>query len=94
MELSPRPGGFVPKQPIQPPQKPPVVPLWKIEDLAKYMGRSVQGAYKFVERYKVPHFKPGGLLLFDPVEVRKWLEQFAVNGPPPKRIDPSSGPKV
>lgn len=87
---SPLPAGT----PIPQPQKLPVEPLWTIQDFAKFLGRSVHGAYKVVERHKVPHYKPGGLLRFDPAEVRKWLEQYTVNGDQQRKVDPPSGARV
>jgi excisionase family DNA binding protein len=38
-------------------------------------GCSVKRIYNLVERGAIPHHKPHGRLLFDPQELREWVER-------------------
>ncbi len=50
--------------------------LLKIEEVADMLGFSVQGVYSLVFKKKIPAVKISKRALrFDPVEIRKWLEQ-------------------
>lgn len=47
--------------------------LWTAADLARRLKIGRTGIYKLIEREKIPHFRIGGLLRFEPAAVRAWL---------------------
>lgn len=47
-------------------------PLWKSEDVAKYLGVSRSWVYHAVERGALPHLRPAGLLRFDAAAIRAY----------------------
>jgi excisionase family DNA binding protein len=42
---------------------------------ARYLSTSPKAVYHLVERHRLPHHRAGGRLLFDPAEVRAWVER-------------------
>ena len=54
----------------------------KVADLAKLLSVSQRQVYKLVQEGKIPHFKVGKSLRFDPDTIAAWLEKnMAENSP-------------
>lgn len=47
--------------------------LWRVAEVADYLGRSPDSIYWLVSQRKIPHAKAGGILYFDPAEIAEWL---------------------
>ena len=45
-----------------------------VRGAAKYLSLTPKAIYALVERQKLPHHRAGGRLLFDPRELRAWVE--------------------
>ncbi len=66
-------------QPIPQNQDPSGPGLWTIQELAKFLRCSERHVY-ILRRQGMPAIAVGGLVRFDPVRVRRWLEtSSAVN---------------
>ena len=48
-----------------------------IDGAAGFLGLSRKAIYRLVERHRLPHYRAGGRLLFDPRELRAWVEAGA-----------------
>jgi len=44
-----------------------------VSEIADHIRKSKSSIYKLVMDKKIPHFKVGGTLLFDPIEVDSWV---------------------
>jgi excisionase family DNA binding protein len=42
---------------------------------ARYLSTTAKAIYHLVERRQLPHHRAGGRLLFDPRELRAWVER-------------------
>ncbi|HLE12808.1 MAG: hypothetical protein A2504_16410 [Bdellovibrionales bacterium RIFOXYD12_FULL_39_22] len=47
--------------------------IWRVRDVAKYLGCSVGHIYNLVASEKIPKKKKGGLLFFIPNEILSWI---------------------
>jgi excisionase family DNA binding protein len=52
---------------------------YKIEELADILNCSRDKLYDMVKGGRIPYFKLGSMIRFDPQEVAKWLEERTVN---------------
>lgn len=52
--------------------------LWNIRQLAEATGLSVYTIYTWVSQRKIPYVKVGKRVMFDPVEIRHWIEEHKV----------------
>lgn len=52
-------------------------PLWKVDDVARYLAMSRSYIYKEAEAGRLPCFRIGAALRFEPPAIRKWLENQA-----------------
>ena len=50
--------------------------LVSIAEIAKMLGVEVRHVRRLVFEQRIPYYKWGHLLRFDPVEVMDWLKQF------------------
>jgi excisionase family DNA binding protein len=46
-----------------------------VDGAAAFLGLSRKAIYRLVERHQLPHYRAGGRLLFDRVELRAWVER-------------------
>lgn len=51
-------------------------PLVSIAEVARLLGVDVRHVRRLVFEGRIPYYKWGHLLRFDPAEVREWLRQF------------------
>lgn len=49
-------------------------PLMTVQGLASYFSVSKSLIYKWVEEGKIPHYRFGKTVRFDPCQVKEWLE--------------------
>ncbi len=61
------------------------VPLWNVNDLARFFRTSPDAIYKMVERGLVPHIRLGRTLRFDPDAIRRWLDEHSRPSAPRER---------
>jgi len=54
------------------------ITLWRIEDVAQFLGKTLQAVYKMVERGQIPYIKLGRLVYFQPAEIQKWLSNRSI----------------
>jgi excisionase family DNA binding protein len=59
-------------------QETPTPVLWDVAEAAAFLKTTVQGIYKLVERRSIPHVRLGRRLLFDPSEIRAWVDRHRV----------------
>lgn len=52
--------------------------LLGIKELANCLGISVHTAYCWVHQKKIPYVKLGRRVLFDPVQVKRWIDEKVV----------------
>ena len=52
--------------------------LWRVQDTAKFLGRTRQAIYKMVERGQIPYVKIGRSVSFNPSVIQKWLNSKTV----------------
>ena len=48
-------------------------PLWRINDLADFLGCAVKAIYNRVSKGEIPNHKRGKFLYFIPAEIITWL---------------------
>lgn len=60
--------------------------LWGVEEVAPVIRKSVNGVYKMVEKRLIPHIRMGRKILFDPAEIRRWLEGLTVRPVEPRSV--------
>lgn len=53
--------------------------IWRINDVAKFIGVSVKHVYNLTSRKKIPHYKKGKLLYFIPDEILNWIQEGNVD---------------
>jgi excisionase family DNA binding protein len=46
-----------------------------IDGAARYLSTTAKSIYHLVERRQLPHHRAGGRLLFDPAQLRAWVER-------------------
>lgn len=51
--------------------------LWTVQETAKYLHVSTSWVYRATERGEVPHLKLGGLLRYQPDQVRAYAASLA-----------------
>jgi excisionase family DNA binding protein len=59
-------------------ERPSTVKLWDIRQLAEATGLSVHTIYAWTGQRRIPHVKIGTRVLFDPEEIKAWIEQNKV----------------
>ena len=60
--------------------------LLNITEVARLLGLSVPTIRRWTACGTIPHFKVnGGAIRFDPAELRRWVEQYHVQGWQPGR---------
>ncbi len=52
---------------------------WNYEQLAEFLGMSPASLRVWVMQGKLPYYKIGKLVRFDPLSIKAWLEKQAVN---------------
>jgi excisionase family DNA binding protein len=52
--------------------------LWGVAETAAFLKTTVHGIYKLVERRSIPHVRLGRRRLFDPAEIRAWVDRHRV----------------
>ncbi len=52
---------------------------WNYEQLAEFLGMSPASLRVWVMQGRVPHYKIGKLVRFDPAIIKEWLQEQAVN---------------
>lgn len=50
-------------------------PKWNYQDLAQYLGVSVQKLRQDVMKKRIPYTKLGRSVRFDPLVIQKWFEE-------------------
>lgn len=50
-------------------------PIWRVADVAEYLGVSIGHIYNLCSRREIPYVKKGKQLYFIPKEVENWLLQ-------------------
>ena len=58
-------------------------PLMSITEVAELLGVSVRHVRRLVQQRRIPFFKWGHLLRFDPDEIEAWLQRCHVPPLPP-----------
>lgn len=58
-------------------------PLMSIAEVAEVLGVSVRHVRRLVQERRIPFFKWGHLLRFDPDEIEVWLQRCHVPAMPP-----------
>ena len=53
--------------------------LLKLEEVAEYLGVTINTLYSWTYQRKIPHFKIGRLLKFDEREIELWLRRNHVD---------------
>jgi excisionase family DNA binding protein len=56
--------------------------LWKISDLAQYLGIPLSSVYKMTgpkSTLRIPHIRIAGKVRFRKSDIDQWLDQFAVS---------------
>lgn len=48
--------------------------LWNVKQASEAMGIPIYTLYGWVSRKKVPYVKVNGKLMFDPKDIRAWLD--------------------
>ena len=48
-------------------------PLWKVNDVARFLNMAPQSIYRAVSEKRIPFVKIGGALRFDEMEIRDWV---------------------
>ena len=43
-------------------------------EAAEYLGYKISSIYSLVQERRIPHYKPGGRLLFKRSELKNWVE--------------------
>lgn len=56
--------------------------LWNVRQAADYLNTTAHGVYKLVERRAIPHIRLGRRLLFDPIAIRTWIENYSISPRP------------
>jgi excisionase family DNA binding protein len=51
-----------------------IVPLWKVQDVARFLSMSISWVYKEAEAGRLPCVRIGAALRFRPDEIRAFLE--------------------
>jgi excisionase family DNA binding protein len=51
-----------------------IQPLWNVLQACEFLGISRNGLYIACRAGRIPHYKVGGSIRFDPDELRAWLE--------------------
>ena len=51
--------------------------ICNINDLSSYLKISKSGIRKLVREKKIPNFRLGNRIMFDLVEINKWVEKLA-----------------
>lgn len=46
--------------------------MWTVQEVASYLRVAAQSVYRWAANEKIPHHKVGGVLRFDPAEVKEW----------------------
>ena len=54
--------------------------LLTIEELSKLIKVSKSTIYRWTHEKYIPHVKIGGLVRFDPKEIKKWLDKRKIAG--------------
>ena len=49
--------------------------IWRIDQVADYLGVSKKYIYSLTYRGEIPHRKKGKLLFFFPNEIRDWIDE-------------------
>jgi len=44
-----------------------------VEEAAKYLGVHKNSLYQLVRRHRIPYYKPGRKLFFDPAELEEYI---------------------
>ena len=52
--------------------------LVSVREMASILGLRPSTLYKYVSRRKIPYKKIGERVLFDPTEIRVWIDQHSV----------------
>ena len=52
--------------------------LWRVNNVARLLGKTGQAVYKMVERSQIPYVRIGRLVYFQPTEIQKWLTNQTV----------------
>jgi len=52
--------------------------LLNLEEVAKYLGVTINTLYSWTHQKFIPHFKIGRLLKFDEEEIEAWLDERRV----------------
>ena len=47
--------------------------IWRVLDVANYLGVTVGHVYNLVSRGEIPHIKKGKLVFFIPNEIETWV---------------------
>ncbi|MFZ6007217.1 MAG: helix-turn-helix transcriptional regulator [Nitrospirota bacterium] len=57
--------------------------LWKVEDVAKFLGMKCSAVYQLVYKKRIPHLPLSKKCLrFDPVKIREWLKSKSRDAAP------------
>lgn len=48
--------------------------LWNVRQASEITGLSVSTLYAWVNRRRIPYVKIGGRVLFDPADIREWID--------------------
>ena len=51
--------------------------ICNIKDLSSYLKISISEVRKLVREKKIPNFRIGTRIMFDLIEINKWVEQLA-----------------
>ena len=53
-----------------------MVDLLSVDQAARVLGLGKPTLYRLTSSRRIPHYKVGGKLLFDPHKLQLWLEQY------------------
>ncbi len=49
--------------------------IWRIKEVADYLGCSIKHVYNLTSRGEIPHRKKGKFLFFIPTEILNWIQE-------------------